>query len=574
MYLKVFVVFLAMVFIVGLNVVIIDHLSSLPHSDIVNVLLWVNINIVLLTVLSIYVLKKIYNEFFEKKVSDLRKKIFLVLALILGVPFIFLTTVAIAGKSSYLRVFTDESLKEVLELSLHLEQQFKELNIPPTEKTKVLNAIKELETKTESVRNLVRHQKVVLINFITTFLVISLLTLLGVLIVASHIARRFSQPLEELDRALSEVAKGNLNVQLNREVFKSTNIRELKNLLENFERTLERLRQLYQKLEREKFVSEQVFKNVSTGVALFHTATGELLEANPSYRKNFNFSDLKELENFVQKRENLRFEKTHLGTYTLVFIEDLTPFIVNRRYHAWKEIAQRLAHDIKNPLNAIGLSLDTIEMLAEKNMELLKEKFPHLSRNIRQQIKNITDLLDSFNNLTSQEEELKKEIFSLKELLYELKNSYQRNNFQIFVEIPYVYIKADRKQLRRVFENFIKNSYEAIERKREKLRAEGKPDDFIGILRFRMEEGSNELHIIDNGPGIDPEKGEEIFLPFVSTKGKGRGLGLFSAKKIIEEHGWKIRVLPKKEKQEGAHFVIEIDRRDIYKRRPRRRFTY
>jgi len=67
---------------------------------------------------------------------------------------------------------------------------------------------------------------------------------------------------------------------------------------------------------------------------------------------------------------------------------------------------------------------------------------------------------------------------------------------------------------------------------------------------------------VDNGPGIPPDKVDSIFLPFTSTKGKGRGLGLFIAKKIIEEHGWNLRLLPPKE-GEGAHFVIEVAPSDI-----------
>jgi len=559
------VVFAVILLIVGVNVALLDHLKNLEGIRLFPLLAWVNFNLFLLIGLVYLLVKKLYGELLQSRSSPLRRKLFLSFLALFGFPVVFITATAVVGKTSYLRVFTDETLKGLLQSVEHLQKDIEAINIPPEEKEKFSRELSELKKTTVNLRDLVRQQKVIVINFLFIFFSVALGTLLAAVAAASWLSRVISGEVEILSEKMEELAKGNFNVSLNPDESPRDKIRELKRLAENFNRMAQRLKRAYKRLERDKLILQEIFQNVSTGVAFFYRKDGQLIDANESYKKHFKFDNLKKLREWVKGSDNLRYEERDIGPLTLVFIEDLTPFIVNRRYKAWKEIASRLAHDIKNPLHGINLSLDLLEALLDrvelendvlKNPEALgrfKEQFERNARQIRKQISYVSDLIESFNNLTSEEEELNKTRFPLKELLFEIKREFESDRFKVLVEGEAAYITADRKALKRALENLVKNAYEAIE----------KASISPGIVRLRRE--GNLIHIIDNGPGIPPDKVDTVFLPFTSSKGKGRGLGLFIAKKIIEEHGWKLRLMPP-EKGKGAHFVIEVDPRDIRSR--------
>jgi two-component system nitrogen regulation sensor histidine kinase NtrY len=548
MYLKAFLSFLLIVTIVGINVFIVDRLKETPLRDLTSVLLWVNFNLTLLFLIIFFSFRKLYKVFVVEKISGIRKKVFVSFLLVLGVPFLFLSAVTVVGQTSYLRVFTDEKLKEVShcteELLKYLEDKY------PNEVKNLKPKLEKIEDTTEELRKLVRSQKVQLINFYSFFALLSALIFLGVISIAYYLAKNITEPVEFLSREMEKVGRDNLQISRNYPQNVFSDVKEYKILFEKFKKMVTQLNALYKNLEKDRNILNLVFNKVSTGVALFHKKTGQLVKANENYKKFFNFNNISNLERFISQHENFRYEKEDLGSHYLVFIEDLTPYVITRRYEAWKEIAQRLAHDIKNPLNAIQLSLDAMERFYEVKPELWKEKFPKLKKQIEEQINYITDLVDAFNNLTSEKEKLKREKFPLRQLLFEVKKEFETDQFKVFVEISPIYVNADKKALKRVFENLVRNAYEVCTK-------EGRSC----IVRI-FNKGLTELHIVDNGPGIPKEKADKIFLPFVSTKGKGRGLGLFIVKKLLQEHGWDIVLLPKKE-SEGAHFVVKFSPEDV-----------
>ena len=548
MYLKAFITFLLIITIVGINIFIIDRLRETPLRDLTSVLLWVNFNLTLLFLIIFFSFKKLYKVFVVEKISGLRKKVFISFLLVLGVPFLFLSAVTVVGQSSYLRVFTDEKLKEVSgcteELLKYLEDKY------PNEVRELKPKLEKIETTTEELRKLVRGQKIQLVNFYSFFALLSALIFLAVVSISYYLASKIAEPIEFLSKEMEKIGKGKLQISKNYPQNFYSDVKEYRILFERFKKMLSQLGTLYKSLEKDRNILNLIFNKVSTGVAIFHKKTDQLIKANENYKRYFNFNNLKDLERFIAQHENFRYEKVDLGSHYLVFIEDLTPYIIRRRYGAWKEIAQRLAHDIKNPLNSIQLSLDVMERFYEAKPELWKEKFPQLKKQIEEQIKYITDLVDAFNNLTSEKEDLKREKFPLRQLLFEVKKEFETDTFKVFVEISPIYVNADRKALKRVFENLIRNAHEVCTK-------EGRSC----IVRI-FNRGLTELHIVDNGPGIPRDKADKVFLPFVSTKGKGRGLGLFIVKKLLQEHGWDIVLLPQKE-GEGAHFVIKFSPKDV-----------
>ena len=559
MYIKVFFIFLAIVSIVLINVILVNHLKEFSGLNLFSVLAWVNINLLAIFVLLFVFARNVYKHWTEVKTSDLKKKLVIVILTVLGFPFIFLTGLVIVGKTSYLRVFTEESLKRLVVETEHVKRELSNIKVENTvQRRRLLEELNNLESEARSLRQLVKRQKLVLINFISTFVVIALAVLLGAVALALFLVRIISAPVEIFSGAMRRLAEGDFSdrakVDLN--TFPIKQVKELKEFAENYNLTVDKLAEMYKKLEREKFLFESIFNNVSTGVALFHQPTGELIKANKGYKTGIGITDLQTLREWIKDKDFYRYEEKDLTPLTLVFVEDLTPFVINKRYKAWKEIAERLAHDIKNPLNAIQLQLELFERVMEKQPQRAAEFFQNIKRDIFNQIRYVTDLIDSFNNLSSEDVELKKEFFSLRQLLFEVKKAFETDTFKVYIETSPVWIRADRKALKRVFENLVKNAYEVLQKT-------GKKGGYI-----RIKTVGNEIHIVDNGPGIPPDKADKVFLPFVSTKGKGRGLGLFNVKRIVEEHGWSISLLPPRQ-GEGAHFVITVDPRDIKKKLPR-----
>ncbi len=553
MYLRAFLIFLLINSIVLFNVYLINHLEKFGSLNIFSILFWVNLNLIVIALLLFALFRTFYKNWVETSESDLKRKLFITFVVVLGIPFIFLTSVAIVGKSSYLRVFTEDKLKVLLLELQNLKSEISNLKgIPQSEREKILEDIAKVENKTKNLRFLVKKQKLVLVNFVSTFVLIAVLVLLGAVSFAAFLTKVISKPVEVFYRTLRDFSEGDFSKRVDVKSFPIGKVKELKLLASDFNNLLDRLVELYGKLKREKFLFEEVFAKVTTGVAIFHGKTGDIVKANPGYKLNIGINNLGELKEWLKDKDYYRFEEKDLGGFKLVFVEDLRPYLINKRYAAWKEIAERLAHDVKNPLNAIQIQLEILERLMDKDLQKLKEFFPSVKREIENQIGHITDLIDAFNNLSSQDFKLKKEFFSLRQFLFEVKRPFENDHFKVYVEGESAFIRADKKALKRVFENLIKNAYEAIG----KTKGEG-------FVRIRVK--GNEIHITDNGPGIPPEKVDKVFLPFVSTKGKGRGLGLFNVRRIIEEHGWKIELLPSK-KGEGAHFVIVVDPRDIKKR--------
>ena len=558
MYKLALTVFSTIVFVVAVNVIVLDRLKEFEGSDLFYILLWVNFNLFILLFLFTVLVKKFHN-FWREADSPLKRKIFAVVLGVIGIPYTLLIVLAIGGKSSYLRVFTDKTLKEVVLYADKLERRLDSL--PRQEKAELVKEIERFKQSVENVREIVRRQKVILINFLLFFALIYLMVLIAAVTFSAWLARTISSFVERLTYALKEVAKGNFDISLPADEPPFSGLKELRELALSFNRMVRNIKETVEGLKRDKTLLGKVFERVSTGVAIFDGYDGELIKANEGYIQHFRFNNLHKLRQWVKGKDTLRYEELKIGRLRLVIVEDLMPFIVNKRYKAWKEMAMGLAHDIKNPLNNISINLSYLEYLLEKWAEQngisdeLQREFKAKFSSIEKQIRYISALLDRFNEFATQEGEPKREVFSLKELLFEVKRSNERENCYIFIEGDNLFLKAHRESLKRVFENLIKNACEAIESAGIKR----------GVVRIKVE--GNLIHIEDNGPGIPPDKVESVFLPFTSDKkGSGRGLGLFIVKKILEEHGWEIRLMPPEEGK-GAHFVIKVKPEDIVKKR-------
>jgi len=229
--------------------------------------------------------------------------------------------------------------------------------------------------------------------------------------------------------------------------------------------------------------------------------------------------------------------------------------IINERHEAWGSLARKLAHEIKNPLTPIQLTIDRLKNkystdLDEKN----KENFRENLKIINNQIKQIEKLVNEFSDFARmpkpifQKNDLiiliKDNIKLLKELDQSIKIEFIHNNKQLFLD-------GDKEQLSRVFLNLIKNSIESIQQKAEKV------SDFTKNISIEVSDFDNHISVVinDNGIGFNNLNYniKEILNPYFTTKKEGTGLGLSIVNKIINDHNGNIEF---KSKTDGA--IVEI----------------
>ncbi len=218
--------------------------------------------------------------------------------------------------------------------------------------------------------------------------------------------------------------------------------------------------------------------------------------------------------------------------------------IVNERYKAWGNLSRKLAHEIKNPLTPIQLTIDRIRtkytgQITNEDQQSFKENLKIINSQIKQ-IENLVNEFSDFarmpkptlkrNNLVKL---LNENIKLLSEINKSIEINFNKKNDEILLE-------CDKEQISRVFINLIKNSIESIEQKVEK-----NPDFKKKIL---IDISSNNDHILisieDNGVGFDKNNIKEILNPYYTTKKNGTGLGLSIVNKIINDHKGELEFIP------------------------------
>jgi two-component system, NtrC family, nitrogen regulation sensor histidine kinase NtrY len=207
--------------------------------------------------------------------------------------------------------------------------------------------------------------------------------------------------------------------------------------------------------------------------------------------------------------------------------------LMSERHSAWESVARKLAHEIKNPLTPIQLSIDRIR---DKYLKKVNDTgFSEYLETITKQIHNIEFLLNEFSDFARMPKPVMKEI-NLYDLIFKNLNLYKLSekyiDFSLIKQKTTILINADEEQLNRVFINLIKNSIESINEKKIKNA------DFKGKINVEIKEDSDYilLTFIDNGVGFDQVDKTKMLTPYYTTKKKGTGLGLAIVTKITSDH--------------------------------------
>jgi nitrogen fixation/metabolism regulation signal transduction histidine kinase len=217
----------------------------------------------------------------------------------------------------------------------------------------------------------------------------------------------------------------------------------------------------------------------------------------------------------------------------------------------WQEVAQKLAHEIKNPLTPIQLCAQRLQRRYNSNQEGFSEVLSQCTQTIIDEVEGLRRLLDEFSKLAKlpapqlNRVNVRKIIQNAVELLGELpENIAVKTEFES--EIPPIF--ADGDQIKRACFNIIKNAIESM--------AEQGGSLTIKAYYSKSEE-QVVIQFIDTGPGVPPEVIPKLFLPHFSTKKDGMGLGLAIVRKIVDDHGGEIHVDPSPS-EGGTTFTIRL----------------
>lgn len=218
----------------------------------------------------------------------------------------------------------------------------------------------------------------------------------------------------------------------------------------------------------------------------------------------------------------------------------------SERMAAWSEIARRMAHEIKNPLSPIQLSMENLKAAYTDDRKSFDKFFPECADTVLEEVEKLRKLANEFSEFAR----LPKPIFEDIEIAELLKNlvAFHANTapknigVELYADEAPIVIRADRDQLNRVFTNLIKNAIEAM------------PDGGILTVSARRRHGEIFIVFEDQGAGISKENMEKLFTPYYTTKEGGTGLGLSIVKKIMRDHDATIDVVS--EEGQGTMFTM------------------
>jgi two-component system nitrogen regulation sensor histidine kinase NtrY len=396
-----------------------------------------------------------------------------------------------------------------------------------------------------------------------------------------------------LAQATRDVSKGNLDVHV-----EDPASDELGILIESFNQMIADLKSSQKniaaktgELEARRHYIQTVLDNITTGV-LALDAAGTIITINPSAREMLALRDqdpvgrsyqqvlgpgryedlrkniawgLKNKQRLDDKEINIldNGQQTTLAlaltplrvadsdfSGLIVVLDDLTQLIKAQKIAAWKEVAQRVAHEIKNPLTPIQLS-------AERIIKNLQKKEPTESGVIAegaqtiireaQTIKSLVDEFSDFARLPKVQLQAADLHTIIDQVLALFRGIFADVEFEVRfgANVPSP-VQVDPDQIKRAFINLIDNAIDAMDKK-------GRV-----VIRTQYEPGPHRVlvEVADSGPGIPREDRDRIFLPYFSTKKKGRGLGLAIVDQIVREHEGTISV--QNNQPSGAKFIIQL----------------
>ncbi len=473
------------------------------------------------------------------------------------------------------------------------------------------NAISEIISQGHNTRFLTESEDLVRGYYLIIFLLMTLFIIFVATWLAFYLARGFVQPIEDLALATQRVSEGELGFQVKLQgpldkdfalLMKSFNSMS-RDLLEHqiaLNKTTSNLQDSHKTLESQIRFVELVLENITTGVMsmdvdgyveiLNHSAKQMLQIKNSNFDTGRHYRDVLEeesLQQFEEMAEQIKGNKERSISQNLIVHKKDGPVEVSatllilqnsegksagmvcvynniteiqrlQRARAWREVARRIAHEIKNPLTPIQLSAERINR--KYGGEVSDDVALHQStKTIINEVQHLKRMVSEFSNFAKipesnpQINDLNQIIVNALHLFHE--NLPARINLTKDLSESLPQLPLDSEQIRRVIINLVDNSISSIEKKGTLSRIfnQGKI-----IIRTRHVPDLNIIcmDVEDNGTGIAPEISDQLFEPYTTTKEQGTGLGLTIVSQTISDHNGFTRF--RNLETGGVCFTIEL----------------
>ena len=419
-------------------------------------------------------------------------------------------------------------------------------------------------------------------SYILTLLLITLVIIFAATWFGLYLAKGITVPIQKLAEGTHEVAHGNWDYKI-----ESGGDDEIGTLVDSFNQMTGDLKQITAELERRGKFVETLLANVAAGVisvnpagqiTTWNMAAERMLGLSAAGALGRNYEEVFESESLhvmreivesvedrgsVEREIKIPLSEQHLTAMVsaaslrddegrtvgvMVFLEDITQIQKVQRMEAWREVARRIAHEIKNPLTPIQLSAERLRKryapMLEGNGAILDKCTSTIIQQV-EELKNLVNEFSQFARLPSAQLATSDLNEIVQEALFLFKEGHREVHFHFRPGvIPPV--ELDREQIKRVLINLLDNAVAAVAEKGE-IRLATSYDRSRAVVC---------LEVSDDGCGLAPDIKSKIFEPYFSTKENGTGLGLTIVSQIVEDHRGYVRVRPNEPR--GTRFTIEL----------------
>jgi len=450
----------------------------------------------------------------------------------------------------------------------------------------------------EEYKQLILLKNPIKFSYFITLSIVTLLILFSATWFGLYLAKGITGPIHELAEATEEIAQGNLDHHI--DVLADDEIGVLVNSFNKMTGDLKlssvNLKQANMDLERRRNYMETVLRNVSAGVvsidrygiiSTINRAAEIMLGIKSDKVLNKKYIDvlkpehrelvvqiLKDMKasgnDFIEKQIQLMprdrvltmlisvtISRDDKGNYVgmVVVFEDLTQLKKAERVAAWREVARRIAHEIKNPLTPVKLSAERLQRkYGNKITGKDGQVFQECTGTISNQVEVLKNLVNEFSRfarmpVTNPEPNDLNQVIHDSYIMY--KDAHKDIVFDFRRDDTIPPVNLDAEQIKRVMVNLLDNAVEAASASGNSARIEIKTSCDSSLRKARVE-------VYDNGSGISPSNKIRLFEPYFSTKKSGTGLGLAIVDSIISDHHGAVSVADNKPKGTVVAFELPI----------------
>ena len=465
-------------------------------------------------------------------------------------------------------------------------------------------ALERLEQSEHRYQELRGNRKLIRQTYMQALLLITLLVLFGTLWSALALSKLVTRPVAALAEGTQAISEGHLDYRV--EVAAADELGDLVSSFNGMAAELESNRRELQQanvhLAERSLQIETLLESIPSGV-LSLDATGQVTRVNDALVRMFMLSGIQpgeqtglrlvdlfpsaesaevseEIRRLSRKADRMGTTGTQMEIpcggktlevgvtvasmtrsdpvrrrlgYVIVF-EDLSDLLKAQKQAAWREVARRVAHEIKNPLTPIALSAERIKRHMEREASgqpTPRSVLQSCAETIGSAVETVRKLVDEFSLLARfpQSQPQASDLNAIvRNALAMFDGRLDNINLSLRLDSDLPRVMADPEAMQRVVANLVDNAAESLK------------DSVVREIRIAtsLTESRDmvELEVTDTGEGVSAETKEKLFLPYFSTKGRGTGLGLAIVARILEEHGGTIRV--EENRPLGTRFLVEL----------------